>query len=97
MGDLPSGEEHFAASVGTRRTIERRARALIGTRLANVQAQRGQPEASAATVLDLRDDLTGVSSARVTGHLRALRAAWVPYRADRQVGEADRLLAGLLR
>jgi hypothetical protein len=41
--------------------------------------------------------LLAVSSARVTHHMRGLRAAWQPYRADDQVAEADRLLTGLLR
>ncbi|WP_424535973.1 hypothetical protein ACOZ38_39170 [Sphaerisporangium viridialbum] len=95
LGDLPSAEGHLAASAGSRRTVERRARTLIGARLANVQLQRGEPEAAAVTVLGLRDDLVSVSSARVTGHLRALRAAWVPYRAEPQVGDADRFLATL--
>ncbi|WP_344952844.1 hypothetical protein [Sphaerisporangium flaviroseum] len=97
LGDLPGAEEHFAASLGSRRTTERRSRALIGTRLAHVQARRGEPEASAVTVLGLRGDLTVVSSARVTCLLRALRTAWQPHRAEPQVCEADRLAATLLR
>ncbi|RCG17803.1 hypothetical protein DQ384_39550 [Sphaerisporangium album] len=97
LADLPAAEEHLALSANSRRTIERRSRALIGVRLAHLQARRGHTETSAQTVLGLREDLAAVSSARVAGHLRVLRAAWQPCRANPVVGGADRLAAGLLR
>ncbi|WP_214417258.1 hypothetical protein [Sphaerisporangium fuscum] len=94
LGDLAGAEEHFALSVGARRSVERRTRILIGARLAHVQIHRRQPQASAKTVLRLGADLSGIT--RVTSELRALRAAWAPYRKEREVQDADRLLAGLL-
>ncbi len=96
LGDLSGAEEHFALSVGSRRSVERRTRVLIGARLAHVQVRRRQPQASAKTVLRLGADLTGITSARVTNELRALRTACAPYRKEREVQNADRLLAGLL-
>ncbi|MEO3807693.1 hypothetical protein ABGB17_01680 [Sphaerisporangium sp. B11E5] len=96
LGDLPTAEEHFAASLGSRRATERRARALIGARLACAQVRNGRVQESAQTVLSLRDDLVSVLSARVTAQLRGLRAAWQPFRTEPQVIQGDVLLAAVL-
>lgn len=72
MGDLAGAEEHLAVSVGSRRSVERRSRALIGARLAGVQFLRGDRDGVKATLLDVREDLVGVESARVRRALATL-------------------------
>lgn len=95
LGDLAGTEEHYAASVRSRRTVERRTRALIGARLAHVQLRRRHPEQAARTLLDLSDDLGAVASHRVHTILGQIRAGWSPLRHDPAVADADRLLASL--
>ncbi|WP_240809952.1 hypothetical protein [Actinomadura sp. WMMA1423] len=97
LGDLAGAEEHYAASVDSRRPVERRTRALIGARLAYVQLRRRHPDQAARTLLDLSDTLTAVSSERVQGVLSQIRTAWQPYRGDADVRQADRLLTSVLR
>jgi hypothetical protein len=72
LGDLDAAETHLAASVVSRRTVERRTRALIGVRLAGVQCRLGHRDAATATLKQLGDDLTGVESARVRRELAVL-------------------------
>jgi hypothetical protein len=96
-GDLKGAEEHFAASVGSRRTIERRTRALIGARLAHVQLRRRRPDQAARTLLDLSGDLGAVSSQRLRRVLTDIRSGWQPFRADPAVSKADHLVAGMLQ
>jgi hypothetical protein len=81
LGDLAAAEAHLAASLASRRTIERRTRALVGTRLAGVQCRRGQLNAAKATLRQLRDDLAGVASARVRRELAALPREVLPAAA----------------
>lgn len=95
LGDLSGAEEHFAASVDSRRPVERRTRVLIGARLALTQLNRQHPDAAARTVLDLRGDLSGVASTRVHQALSKVRTGWRNATADDRIGEADRLLATL--
>ncbi|WP_231331997.1 hypothetical protein [Actinomadura graeca] len=94
LGDLRA-EEHFTASFGSRRPIERRTCALIGVRLAHVQLRRHRPDHAARTLLGLGTDLA-VSSARVQHTLTRIRAGWQPSRTDPDVAAADRLLASLI-
>ncbi|CAO5184487.1 Transcriptional regulator [Frankia sp. AiPs1] len=93
LGDLPGAENHLAASFGARASGERRSRALIGTRLADVQLRRRRPDAAAHTVLALTDDLTTVSSTRVHHTLTSIRTHWRPYLSDPTVAAADKLIA----
>lgn len=72
LGDLSGAERHLAASVNTRRPIERRTRALIAARLARVQYRRGRRDAAAQTLGRIRDDLTMVASARIRRELAPL-------------------------
>ncbi len=72
LGDLGHAETHLSASAGSRRTIERRSRALIGARLASVQHRRGRRDAALQTLTQIADDVVGVASARVRRELRAL-------------------------
>lgn len=65
IGDLAAAETHLAASVGSRQPLERRTRALVGTRLASVQYRRGDHDAARATLRGLSHDLIAVESARV--------------------------------
>ncbi|MEV4250134.1 hypothetical protein AB0J63_42865 [Streptosporangium canum] len=97
LGDHAGAAQHFAASMGTRRPVERRTRAMIGLRCAHAHLHGGDAERAAATVLSLREDLTGIASARVHRELRQLRQEWQPYRAAPHVATADSLAAGLLR
>lgn len=97
LGDFKGAEEHYAASVASRRPHERRTRALIGAELADVQLRQRHPEQAARTLLDLRDDLCAVSSRRLNRTLTAVRTGWRPFRPAADVGEADRLLAEVLR
>lgn len=96
LGDLKGAEEHYAASVNSRRTAERRTRALIGARLAHVQLRRRHPDQAARTLLGLQDDLAAVSSHRVQTVLWQIRTGWQPYRGAVDVRQADHLLAGVL-
>ncbi|MFI0449794.1 hypothetical protein [Actinomadura sp. 6N118] len=96
LGDYNSAEEHYAASVATRRPHERRARALIGAELAHVQLRRRHPEHAARTLLDLKDDLGAVSSQRLRRTLANVRNGWRPFRPDPTIDEADRLLTHLI-
>ncbi|MFB4298465.1 hypothetical protein [Actinomadura sp. NTSP31] len=95
LGDLSGAEEHLAASVDSRRPVERRTRALIGARLALTQLNRQRPDVAARTVLNLRDDLSGVESRRVHQTLSKIRTGWRDATTDDPIGEADRLLATL--
>jgi hypothetical protein len=80
LGDLAEAEVHLVASVGSRRTVERRTRALVGSRLARVQYCRGNRDAARATLWSLRGDLAGVESARVRRELAALPKDVLPAR-----------------
>ncbi|GAA4612823.1 Tat pathway signal protein [Actinoallomurus liliacearum] len=60
----PEAETHLAASLASRRTVERRTRALIGVRLAVLQRRRSAANEAQHTLAQIRDDLD-VSSARV--------------------------------
>ncbi len=85
LGDLSQAEAHLSASVGSRRGIERRSRALIGTRLASVQHRQGRHDAALHTLTQIAGDVVGVQSARVHRELRALptdllSAAVLPFR-----------------
>ncbi|MDL4818679.1 hypothetical protein [Actinomadura opuntiae] len=95
LGDLSGAEEHFAASLHSRRPVERRTRALIGARLALTQLNRQHPDVAARTVLNLRDDLSGVESKRVHQTLSKICTTWRNATTDDPIGEADRLLATL--
>ncbi|OLT34404.1 hypothetical protein BJF79_07365 [Actinomadura sp. CNU-125] len=94
LGDLSGAETHYADSVRTRRPVERRARVLIGARLAHVQLRQRRPDDAARTVLDISDDLAGVSSQRARRTLTQIRSGWAPHRSDPLIGKADRILAG---
>jgi hypothetical protein len=96
LRDLRGAEQHFADSVGGRRSVERRTRTLIGARLAHVQARHGHLERAAQTVLNMRSDLAVVSSARVTRELSAIRQTWRTARTHSQIAEADTVLAEAL-
>lgn len=78
IGDLAEAETHLAASMYSRRSVERRTRALIGVRLARVQHRRKMPEAAAVTLSGLREDLEVVKSARVNRELAVLPRDLVP-------------------
>jgi hypothetical protein len=78
LGDLAAAETHLAASVRSRRTVERRTRALVGSRLAGVQCRRGDSDAARVTLTSLRGDLAGVESARVRRELTALPGDLLP-------------------
>jgi hypothetical protein len=95
MGDHVGAEEYYAASVGSRRAIERRTKALIGARLAHSQLRQRKPDTAARTVLNLSDDLTSLASSRVHHELTSLRRAWRPYRSNQTVAEADHLIVRL--
>lgn len=97
LGDLPGAEKHLTASIAARAPGERRARALIGSRLADIQLRRQRPEAAAHTVLALSDDLTAVSSARVHDTLTGIRTRWHHHRSDPTVAAADQTLIELLQ
>ncbi|MFS1304951.1 hypothetical protein [Streptosporangium longisporum] len=97
LGDHVAAAEHYAASAGSRRPVERRTRAVVGLRCARAHLQAGDAERAAAAVLGLRPTLEGVVSARVRGELRLLRWGWARCRSDAHVAEADVLVAGLLR
>ncbi|MEU4833926.1 hypothetical protein [Streptosporangium sp. NPDC023615] len=97
LGDHVAAAEHYAASTGSRRPVERRTRALVGLRCARAYLRAGDAERAAVAVLSLREYLEGVVSARVRGELRVLRQGWVRCRADAHVAQADVLAAGLLR
>ncbi|WP_329086794.1 hypothetical protein [Streptosporangium sp. NBC_01469] len=97
LGDHAGAATHYAASMDTRRPVERRTRAMIGLRCARAHLSSGDIERAAATVVDLRQDLEGIASARVHGELQRIRQEWQPYRTGRHVAEADSLAAGLLR
>ncbi|MCK2219386.1 hypothetical protein MF672_037155 [Actinomadura sp. ATCC 31491] len=90
LGDHAGAARHFAASMDARRPAERRTRALIGLRAAHAFLRAGDVGRAAATALGLSADVRLVTSARVRGELRGLRAAWQPYRGDALVAEADR-------
>ncbi len=95
LGDLPGAETHLAASVATRKPTERRTRALVGTRLATVQLQRHRPDAAAATLLGLAEDLAAVKSERLRRTLGQIRNRWQTARTDPTVARADRLLSSV--
>ncbi|WP_433178171.1 hypothetical protein [Actinoallomurus sp. CA-150999] len=84
LGDLAEAEGHLAASVATRQPIERRTRALIGTRLARVQYRRGDRDAATQTLGRLRDDIASVTSARIDHELAAFPHELVPARPSRE-------------
>ncbi len=91
LGDLPGAEMHLAASLAARKPTERRTRTLVATRLAATQLQRHDPDAAAATVLSLADDLAVVQSARLRRALGQIRSGWHANRADPTVAAADHL------
>jgi hypothetical protein len=97
LGDLPAAEKHLTTSLATRAPGERRARALVGVRLVDVQIRLHRPDDAARTLLTLADDLTAVSSARVRDTLKGIRRRWQGYRTDPSVDTADHLLAAILR
>lgn len=97
MRDYEGANEHYAISVASRRPNERRTRALIGAELAHVQIRQRHPDHAARTLLNLRDDLTAVSSGRLARALRGIRDAWKPYRYDTTVSQAEELLIGRAR
>lgn len=97
LGDHCAAERHYAASVATRRPVERRTKSLISAELACSQLAQTRPEAAAHTILCVADDLTAVSSARLHNALSDLRRQWQPYRPDPLVDRADRLIADTLR
>lgn len=72
IGDLAGAEEYLAASLASRRRVERRTRVLVGARLARVQCRRGRFDAAEVTIGQVREDLVGVESARVRRELAAL-------------------------
>jgi len=78
LGDLGQAEIHLSASAGSRRTIERRSRALIGARLASVQHRRGRRDAAVQTLTQVVDEVVGVASARVRHELRRLPPELLP-------------------
>lgn len=92
LGDHATAARHYAASMDARRPVEGRTRALIGLRAAHAYVLAKDIEQAAVTVLNLGGDIGAISSARVRNQLRELRAAWQPYRANKLVAEADRLL-----
>ncbi|MEV0754981.1 hypothetical protein [Streptosporangium sp. NPDC050280] len=95
LADLPAAQRHLIDSNRARRTVERRSRALITCRLADLQVRRRHPDEAAATILQLRTDLPLLTSGRVKTELGRLRASWVPARSNPTVDEADRLIASL--
>ncbi|MFF0577967.1 hypothetical protein ACFY19_13795 [Streptosporangium saharense] len=96
LTDLPAAERHLLDSIGARRDGERRSRVLIASRLAALQLRQRNPDAAAATVLELRDDLKLLTSGRITGELARLRHLWSGHRTIPGVDQADRLIASLL-
>lgn len=96
-GDLRTAETHLALSVRARQPNERRTRALVGSRLAVAQARQQRFSQAAHTVQQIRDDLTMVSSARVTSNLAVLRDAWRLACHDSEVAAADQAIAEILR
>jgi len=97
LGDYKAAEEHYALSISARRPGERRTRALIGAELARIQLRQRHPDQAAQTLLSLRDDLTTVTSQRLSGALSQVRAGWRQYRQDLVVDEADRMLDTVIR
>lgn len=95
LGDLKGAERHFAASVQSRRPVERRTRALIGARLAHIQVRRRLPDEAADTLLDIAPDLEAVSSGRIDLLVTQIRNGLQPFRGNTQVHKADKMLAGL--
>ncbi|MEU6034003.1 hypothetical protein ABZ801_01195 [Actinomadura sp. NPDC047616] len=96
-GDLGTAETHLATSVRARQPNERRSRALVGSRLAVLQARQRRFGAAAQTVQQVEDDLRMVTSARVEGELAALRELWRPACIDPEVADTDRSVAEILR
>lgn len=96
-GDLEPAEEHLMVSLTRRPTTQRRSRALIGARLALLQARRHNPSAAARTIQGIASDLQMVESARVAQELRTLRITWRRARTEPAVEAADQAVADLLR
>ncbi|WP_067821484.1 hypothetical protein [Actinomadura kijaniata] len=96
LGDLEQAEQHLAASVGSRQSVERRSRALIGARLAHVQARAGHPDRAAHTIIERHQDLLPVASARVTSTLCDLRAHWACARTHDRIADADQIVVTAL-
>ncbi|WP_157964063.1 hypothetical protein [Actinocorallia populi] len=97
LGNWSRAEKHFQASMDTRDPAERRSLTLVGVRLAHAQLRQRRPEQAARTLLDLRENLVGVSSGRIRNHLKDIHASWRPYRTEEKVGEADELLLDILQ
>ncbi|MGH3754720.1 MAG: hypothetical protein ACRDRP_18890 [Pseudonocardiaceae bacterium] len=97
LGDLSGAEEHYALSVGSRRPVERRTRALIGARLAQVQLRQGRADDAAATVLAHAADVEAVRSQRVQRLLIEIRRGWRMASRDPVVARADHRVAHMLR
>lgn len=93
LGDHATAARHYAASMATRRPVERRTQALIGLRAAHACLFAGDVDQAAATVLNLGADVRSISSARVRREVRQLRADWQPYRSSSHVAAADRVIA----
>ncbi|WP_242454758.1 hypothetical protein [Bailinhaonella thermotolerans] len=94
LGDDAGAARHFSASMASRRSVERRTRALIGARAAQAWLRAGEVDHAAAVALDL-GSVQDIRSARVQQEVRRLRAAWQPYRRNAQVADADRLLSAV--
>lgn len=88
LDDQNEAEMQLAASLASRRTVERRSRVLIGARLARVQYRRGDRDAATQTLARLRDDIEAVSSARIDRELRALPNDLLPTGPCRKRGTA---------
>lgn len=97
LGDWTGAAGHYALSVAARRPSEHRTRALIGAGLARIQVIQRRPDEAARTLLNLRDDLTTVTSTRLAHALATVRTGWRPYRPDPLIDDADRLLVTLTR
>jgi len=95
LADLPAAQRHLIDSNRARRIAERRSRALITCRLADLQIRQHHPDEAAATILQLRADLPLLTSGRVKTELGRLRASWVPARSNPTVEQADQLIASL--
>lgn len=95
LGDHKGAEQHYAASIASRRPAERRTKALITTRLALAQLHQRRPDEAAHTILELLPDLPVLMSASLDLRVAQIRRAWTPYRPNPTVEQADRALTGL--
>jgi hypothetical protein len=93
--DLPAAERHLLNSVQARSVSERRSLTLITARLASVQLRMRRPDRAATTILELRDDLPLLTSARISAELAKLREGWIHARTNTTVNAADKLITSL--